>query len=124
VQTIRKELASDADIKLLVDSFYQKVNTDDLLAPIFNDLAKVNWAEHLPTMYQFWGSILFRQNTYRGQPWPKHAVLPVGSEHFARWLLLFKSTVDELFAGQKADEAKNAAASIADTFQNRLQLVR
>jgi len=124
VQTIRKELASDADIKRLVDTFYQKVNADELLAPIFNDLAKVNWAEHLPTMYQFWGSILFRQNTYRGQPWPKHAVLPVGSEHFARWLLLFKSTVDELFAGQKADEAKNAAASIADTFQKRLQLVR
>jgi hemoglobin len=119
-----KPLANEADIKLLVDSFYQKVNSDELLSPIFNDLAQVNWAEHLPTMYQFWGSLLFRQNSYRGQPWPKHAVLPVNASHFSRWLSLFKSTVDELFIGPKAEEAKNAAASIADTFQNRLQLVR
>ncbi len=122
--TNRRPLATEADIKTLVDSFYQKVNADKLLSPIFNDLAKVDWAEHLPTMYQFWGSLLLRQHSYRGQPWPKHAVLPVNGEHFGRWLELFKSTVDELFIGEKATEAKNVAASIADTFQNRMQIVR
>lgn len=124
VLSIPKPLATEADIKTLVDTFYEKVNADELLGPIFNDLAKVDWAEHLPTMYQFWGSLLLRQNSYRGQPWPKHAVLPVGSEHFARWLRLFKATVDELFIGEKAAEAKNVAASIADTFQNRMQIDR
>ena len=119
-----KQLATEEDIKTLVDSFYEKVNADELLSPIFNDVAKVDWAEHLPNMYQFWGSLLLRQNSYRGQPWPKHAVLPVGSKHFARWLRLFKATVDELFIGEKATEAKNLAASIADTFQNRMQIVR
>jgi hemoglobin len=48
----------------------------------------------------------------------------VNATHFARWLSLFKQTVDEHFVGLKAQEAKNAAASIADTFQNRLQLFR
>ena len=96
----------------------------ELLAPVFNEVAGVNWDLHLPNMYRFWSSILLRTQSYHGQPWPKHAALPVGVEHFTRWLELFKGTVDEHFAGPKAVEAKNAAASIADTFQNRLQLVR
>lgn len=120
----KPDITTEEDVKLLVDSFYQKVNTDELLAPIFNDLAQVDWAEHLPTMYRFWGSLLLRNNSYQGQPWPKHAVLPVNTAHFSRWLGLFKLTVDEHFAGPKAVEAKNIAASIADTFQNRMQLVR
>src|SRR3569833_3409062 len=120
----RPDIATEEDIKLLVDSFYQKVNADDLLGPIFNDLAQVNWAEHLPTMYRFWGALLLRNNSYQGQPWPKHAVLPVNTAHFSRWLGHFKQTVDEHFTGPKAVEAKNIAASIADTFQNRMQLVR
>jgi hemoglobin len=120
----RSDITTEQDVKTLVDSFYQKVNRDELLAPIFNEVAKVQWQEHLPTMYQFWSSILFRTNTYQGRPWPKHAVLPVDATHFARWLALFKATVDEHFSGPKAAEAKNAAASIADTFQNRRELLR
>ncbi len=124
MQQNRRQISSDEDVKTLVDSFYQKVTADELLSPIFNDLAQVNWEEHLPTMYRFWGSLLLRRNSYQGQPWPKHAVLPVNTAHFARWLGLFKETVDGLFVGEKATEAKNIASSIADTFQNRLQLVR
>ena len=118
----RPDISNEQDIKVLVNSFYQKVDGDELLAPIFNQIAQVDWAEHLPTMYRFWSSILFRTTAYRGQPWPKHAVLPVNSTHFARWLALFKQTVDEHFSGPKAVEAKNAAASIADTFENRFRL--
>lgn len=121
MQPERTDIATEADIKSLVDSFYQKVNADELLSPIFNGVARVDWAEHLPTMYRFWGSLLLRHNTYQGQPWPKHAPLPVNAAHFSRWLSLFKQTVDEQFAGPKAVEAKNIAASIADTFQNRMR---
>ncbi len=120
----RPDIATENDIKLLVDSFYDKVNADDLLSPIFNTLAKVDWKKHLPTMYLFWSSILLKTNSYRDQPWSKHAVLPVDAAHFHRWLTLFKATVDEHFSGPKSVEAKNAAASIADTFQNRRQLFR
>ncbi|MDB6110253.1 MAG: sec-independent protein translocase TatC [Pedosphaera sp.] len=124
MQPNQTDIITEADIKTLVDSFYQKVNADELLSPIFNGVAQVDWAEHLPTMYQFWGSMLLRTNNYRGRPWPKHALLPVNAAHFTRWLALFKQTVDERFTGLKAIEAKNIAASIADTFQNRLQLAR
>ena len=122
MQVPRPDIAQEEQVKILVDSFYQKVNADPLLSPIFNEVAQVDWQEHLPRLYQFWSTLLFRTHSYQGRPWPKHAKLPVTADHFARWVSLFKSTVDENFSGPKADEAKNMAASIADTFQNRLLL--
>jgi hemoglobin len=115
-----KDIATEQDIKTLVDSFYAKVNEDEILGPIFNDVAKVDWDHHLPTMYRFWSTLLFRSMTYRGKPFPKHAVLPVQKEHFERWVSLFCKTVKENFEGPKAAEACNYALSIADTFQMRL----
>jgi len=115
-----KDIASEQDIKTLVDSFYQKVNQDEVLGPVFNDFAKVDWDHHLPTMYKFWSTLLFRTMSYRGKPFPKHAVLPVGQAHFERWVSLFCKTVKENFSGPKATEACNYALSIADTFQTRL----
>lgn len=113
------DIATDADIKLLVDSFYDRVNRDPALGPVFNDVAKVDWDHHLPTMYSFWSSLLFRTGEYKGRPWPKHAVLPLKQELFERWVFLFCQTVDTHFSGPKATEAKSAALSIADTFQTR-----
>jgi len=70
-------------------------------------------------MYSFWSTMLFRTATYKGRPWPKHTPLPVRQEHFERWVSLFCQTVDSLFTGPKASEAKSTALSIADTFQTR-----
>jgi hemoglobin len=122
MQSQHPDITTEDHIKILVDSFYNKVNADALLSPIFNDVAQVEWQQHLPLLYQFWSTLLFRANTYQGRPWPKHALLPINVEHFDRWVSLFKTTVDEHFSGPKAIEAKNLAASIADTFQNRLRM--
>jgi hemoglobin len=119
---MKQDIQTEEDIEKLVHSFYDKVQKDDLLAPIFNDVAKVNWEEHLPHLCRFWSTLLFRTMTFDGRPFPKHAVLPVEKEHFARWVSLFVTTVDELFEGPKAEEAKGYARSIADTFQLRMAL--
>jgi hemoglobin len=118
-----QDIATEQDIKLLVDSFYERVNQDGVLGPIFNHVAQVNWEEHLPTMYLFWTQMLFRKPVYKGAPWPKHMVLPLTKQHFERWISLFSTTVDALFTGPKASEAKSAALSIADTFQTRFGIV-
>ncbi len=117
--SVLQDIATEQDIKVLVDSFYDRVNKDEVLGPIFNDVAKVDWDHHLPTMYAFWTQMLFRKPVYKGAPWPKHMVLPLKKEHFERWVSLFSQTVDAHFAGPKATEAKSAALSIADTFQTR-----
>jgi hemoglobin len=117
-----RDITNKEDIKELVDSFYEKVNKDDMLSPIFNDVAKVDWPKHLPTMYQFWGSMLLGTMDYKGQPFPKHAALPVTREHFDRWVELFVKTVDEHFAGNKAEEAKQRGAGVAMIFQTKMGL--
>jgi len=118
------DIASEADVKLLVDAFYDKVNGDALLAPIFNEHAHVNWEKHLPIMYRFWSSILLGTGSYDGQPFPKHAFLPVNQSHFAQWLLLFYETITENFRGPVAEEAKMRGANIARIFSNKIQMIQ
>ena len=74
-------------------------------------------------MYAFWNGMILGKAGYNGRPFPLHAVLPVGKEHFERWLELFKETVKENFEGEGADRANNAAASIAHTFATRMGLI-
>jgi len=118
------DIASEADVKLLVDAFYDKVNGDAMLAPIFNDHAHVNWKKHLPIMYRFWSSILLGTGSYDGQPFPKHAFLPVNQSHFVQWLLLFYETITENFRGPIAEEAKMRGANIARIFSNKIRMIQ
>lgn len=120
---MKEDITTEEDIKLLVDTFYDHVNGDKLLSPVFNDFARINWQHHLPVMYNFWSSLLFGSMAYKGQPFPKHMRLPVQQEHFERWVILFTQTVAELFEGPKAEEAKQKAKSIARIFQMRMGLL-
>ncbi|UII30482.1 group III truncated hemoglobin [Fulvivirga ulvae] len=116
----QKEIQSREEIKQMVDSFYAKVNEDELLAPVFNDFAGVNWEKHLPVMYDFWSTVLLGEMSYKGNPFLKHIPLPVDRKHFDRWLNLFLETIDEHFTGNIAEEAKHRARSIAGIFQHKL----
>jgi len=124
MKNLKSDLTDAADIRWLIDAFYAKVQVDPLLSPVFNDVAKVDWSHHLPVMYQFWETLLFRSGGYEGNPFLKHVVLPVDSGHFQQWLSLFLGTVDELYSGPKAEEAKTRAAMIADVFQRRMGLIK
>jgi hemoglobin len=114
------DLETETDITRLVDAFYARVNADALLRPIFNDVAQVDWASHLPTMYDFWSSVLLGTSRYKGRPMAKHFPLPIKAEHFQQWLALFRASVDALFAGSKAEEAKLKAQNIGAMFEHRM----
>ena len=114
---MKKDITTSDDVKKMVDSFYQKVNEDEVLSPIFNDFAGVDWEEHLPIMYQFWGSILLGEATYSGHPFAKHIPLPIDQTHFERWVSLFTHNVEVQFEGTNADEAKLRAKTIGQIFQ-------
>jgi hemoglobin len=120
----RPQILTLDDIKLLVDSFYQRIKTDELLGPIFNERIRDNWPVHLEKMYRFWQTRLLEEYTYNGRPFPPHAQLPVGSEHFEQWLALFTQTVDELFTGDKATEAKWRANKMAEMFMAKIEYFR
>ena len=111
-----KDILSLTDIRLLVDTFYGKVREDELLANIFNGVIKNKWPQHLEKMYRFWQTILLGEHTYYGSPFAPHADLPIDAKHFERWIELFYSTIDELFEGEKAVEAKWRAQKMAEMF--------
>ena len=115
------DIETSEDIKLLIDTFYGKVKEDDLIGYIFNDIAQVDWPHHLPKMYAFWEFLLLGGDTYTGNPIEPHRKLSqkvrLKEEHFDRWLKLFHETVDELFTGKNAEEAKNRSMLIAMTWK-------
>ena len=119
-----KEILSLEDIKLLVDTFYGKVRSNPLIGPIFNERIQDRWPIHLEKMYSFWQTVLLEEYTYNGRPFPPHATMPIGHEHFEQWLALFAETVDELFTGDKADEAKWRAGKMAELFESKLNYFR
>ena len=120
----KEDILTLEDVKLLVDTFYDKVRDDELLAPIFNERIKDKWPEHLEKMYRFWQTVLLKDHTYFGSPFVPHANLPVDHIHFERWMGLFEPTVDELFTGEKAKEAKWRAGKMAEMFETKINYFR
>ena len=116
----QRDILSLEDVKLLVDTFYGKVREDETLAHIFNERIGDRWPEHLEKMYRFWQTVLLDEHTYFGSPFPPHANLPVQHLHFERWLELFQQTVDGLFVGEKADEAKWRGNRMAEMFELKI----
>ncbi|MCA9482248.1 MAG: group III truncated hemoglobin [Nitrospina sp.] len=113
------DISSQGHIRILVDSFYEKVRQDSDLAPIFEEHIR-DWQTHLPIMYRFWERLLFGTGTYDGNPFAKHLPLPLEKRHFESWVRLFTHTVNEHFEGPIAEKSKQLARNIAGTFQLRM----
>lgn len=122
-----RDLSNRTDIEIFVRSFYDRVKKDELLGPIFNDIAKVDWEKHLPVMFDFWEFTVLGTTVYSGNAMAPHfelhkktALLP---EHFARWLQIFNSTADALFVGLNTELMKSKAQNIAGLMEYKLNSV-
>lgn len=112
-----KQLETAEDIHQLVGVFYNKVLRDELLAPFFS---KLDFETHLPKMEHFWRFALLSDTGYTTNVTEKHLHMPLKPEHFERWTTLFKQTVDELFEGELAEQAKQRAAVIGWTINSKM----
>ena len=119
-----KDIVSQDDIQVLVNSFYDKVKTSEI-GFFFEEIAKVNWEKHLPKMYIFWESVLFATVKFDGNPmgahFPINEIIPMEKKHFEAWLQLWKETVDENFFGEIAESAKNKAENIAKLMSFKME---
>jgi hemoglobin len=119
------DINSRSDIEVLIINFYEKVKKDDTIGFIFSDIAKVNWEQHLPIMFDFWETLLLDAASYSKNAMEVHYTLnrkvPLEEIHFHRWLKLFSETVDELFSGKFAMMAKTKAKSIAALMQFKMK---
>ena len=122
---MKTDIKNRNDVVLMVDTFYKSVQENQTLGYIFNDVAKINWSEHLPKMYSFWARILLDEHSYSGNPMVKHIALSkttsISETEFNEWILLFTKTVDDLFEGENATEAKVRAGNIARLMLHKIQ---
>jgi hemoglobin len=125
--TATTDILGRDEIVRLVDRFYEKVRDDETLGFIFDKVAQVDWPAHLPRMYDFWQTVLFRDGGFRGDPIGKHARLVpltnMGREQFDRWLALFEESVDELFTGENAEHIKRCAADMAKVIHSKINAI-
>jgi hemoglobin len=118
------DLDSREQIERFVDLFYARMLADEQLAPIFIDVAAIDLAVHLPHIKDYWCKLLLGEQAYRRHTMEIHRALhgkrPLQADDFSRWLALFTRTVDDFFAGERAERAKQVAAAIAANMQKSL----
>lgn len=123
-----KPLETHQDIVFLVNSFYDQVRKDPVIGHFFNDIAKVNWNEHLPKMVRFWESLLFGAASYKGNPmaahFPINDIQPIEKHHFEHWLKLWTKVVQTHFEGEKADLAIYKAQNISQLMAYKMEMAR
>ena len=122
---MKRDISDRKDVEILVDAFYDKVKSNAVIGYIFDDVAKVHWPSHLPKMYAFWAGLLFGERGFTGNPMHKHIELSkltaMTEAEFSEWLRLFVQTTDELFEGEKAEEAKVRAGNIAGLMLHKIR---
>lgn len=121
---VRGDITGHADVVDLLRDFYGRAFRDDLLGPVFVDVARMDLAAHLPRISAFWETVLFRAGTYRGNALEPHQRLHgkagLTPAHFDRWLLLWCATVDDRHRGPAAELAKVQAGRMAATMSRRI----
>ena len=118
-----KDIETREDLEKLLAEFYKVAIEDEEIGHHFKDL---DLASHLPVIVDFWEKVLFGKPVYFGTPMPVHQRLhaksPLKLEHFRRWVEIFEKTVDWLYAGATAENAKLRAKMIAHSLNQRINL--
>lgn len=118
------DIESRDDVERLVRAFYSKAMTDPMIGFLFTDVARLDLEEHVPVITSFWETMLLGARSYGGGAFAPHVSLHrkagLRGPHFQRWLVLWTGTVDELFVGERAEEAKAHAQRVASAFARRL----
>ncbi|MCB0977894.1 MAG: group III truncated hemoglobin [Acidimicrobiales bacterium] len=118
------DLDTVEDIEEMVTRFYRVVAQDDLLGPMYNQVARVDWSVHVPKLASFWFQALLGIDGFEGNLSRAHErvneLSPYTPAHFERWLELFHETVEEGWVGPRADRALRLAEHVAEAQQRRL----
>jgi hemoglobin len=109
----------------LVVAFYREIVFDDLLGPLFEEVAETDWAVHIPRLIDYWCRILLNERGYRGALLESHREVhereAFRDEHFDRWYQLWVASIDTRWRGPRAEHAKAHAAATAALISRRLR---
>ena len=116
---MQRDISNRADIELLVDVFYDTVLSDTLLRPFFSE---IDFVHHKPRMVHFWSFVLLEEPGYTTNIFDKHANLRLTKVALQQWVHLFEQTANQLFSGERTEQAILRARTIAWTFQEKMKL--
>jgi hemoglobin len=122
--TATHDIETRSDCEALVRAFYGRAFADPVLGWLFTDIAQLDLETHVPRITSFWETVLLGAHSYSGGAFAPHAALNakvrLQAGHFERWLWMWRQTVDELYAGPRAEEAKAHANRVGHAFYTRL----
>jgi hemoglobin len=115
------------DIEWIVRTFYSTCFEDELLGPVFTDVAQMDLEDHMPIMCDFWETLLLDADKYSRNAFRPHVglnrKLPLEARHFNRWIELWAATIDSRFEGPIAQFAKHRAWRMGSSMLTRLQMI-
>lgn len=118
------DIQNQEDLHLLVDEFYKKLLADHSISYIFTDVVKIKLEEHLPILVTFWSQAILGTGGYTNNLTQIHLDVSakeyLSPELFKIWLHHFYTSVDENFKGEKAEQIKTQALSIATIMQIKI----
>jgi hemoglobin len=120
----RPDLTTRRQIHDLVVVFYRELVMDEMLGPVFEEVAEVDWGHHIPLLIDYWCRILLGDQSYQGTLLMAHRrvhdLQPFTTEHFDRWYGLWVATIESRWSGPLAEKAEAHAARIATTLARQL----
>ncbi len=110
------DITTVSDVHDLVVEFYREVVFDELLEPVFGEVAEVDWAEHIPKLIDYWSHILLGVAGGTGPVMQAHrhlhSLVPITTELCDRWFVLWSEVVRQGWTGPVADRAVSHAAAL------------
>ena len=120
------DIQTQDDLYKLVDEFYKKLFADERISYIFTEVIPIHLhlEEHLQVLVKFWSQAILGTGGYTNNLTQLHLDVNVKSqltpELFTIWLHHFYASVDENFKGEKAEQIKTQALSIATILQIKI----
>lgn len=122
--TIVGDVDTPTQVNYLVTTFYREIVFDELLEPVFSEVAETDWASHIPKLIDYWCRVLLHKPGYDGYIVAAHrhvhGIEAFRLEHFDRWYRLWIQTIDAGWAGPIADQAKSHAARMGKTLARQV----
>jgi len=116
---MKKDIENREDIISIMRVFYERLLKDNRINFFFTQVTHVdqNLEEHFELLATFWEQSLFMKGGYFNNMFQIHKEIhqkqAINIEHFEIWLDYFNQTIDEKYKGEKSEQMKTQALSMA-----------
>lgn len=121
------DLDNPQNIDVFVEFFYDKLLSDDLMAPLFLRDAQIEVSSHLATISLYWQKMLWGDKEYATNMMQKHRAIHAKTgftvTHYQRWLGHFEQTAADNFSGEYTDKALRIANAVIGNMAKRMTAV-